>query len=98
MDSTAFISGIKKVTGKWCKQRKREERESSARTNRHYAMTCYRKMTIKDAAWQVIEKAYMKASNNGKLPAHARQIMYAARGEIQERTGRRLDGQYFCQT
>jgi hypothetical protein len=41
--------------------------------------------------------AYAKASANGTLPAHARQIMYAARGEIQQRTGRTLDDQYFCQ-
>jgi Topoisomerase 6 subunit A/Spo11, Toprim domain len=41
--------------------------------------------------------AYAKASANGTLPAHARQIMYAARGEIQRLTGRMLDDQYFTQ-
>jgi hypothetical protein len=46
----------------------------------------------------VMEKAYMAASDNGKLPATATQVMYAARGEIQERTGRQLDRQYFNQT
>ena len=45
-----------------------------------------------------MEAAYLKASSGGTLPAHARQIMYAARGEIQRRTGRRLDDQYFTQT
>ena len=35
-----------------------------------------------------MEEAYLKASANGTLPAHARQIMYQARGYIQERTGR----------
>ena len=32
----------------------------------------------------VMEEAYLKASANGTLPAHARQIMYAARPHIQE--------------
>jgi hypothetical protein len=36
-------------------------------------------ITIKEAAWQVMEQAYLKASDNGRLPANARQIMYAAR-------------------
>jgi hypothetical protein len=45
-----------------------------------------------------MEKAYMAASNNGRLPATATQVMYAARGGIQERTGQRLDRQYFNQT
>ena len=39
MDSGVFIKGIKKVTGKWCKQRKRETRARSARLNRRYVMT-----------------------------------------------------------
>ena len=31
--------------------------------------------TIKDAAWEVMEQAYLKASGNGEYPANARQIM-----------------------
>jgi hypothetical protein len=45
-----------------------------------------------------MESAYMKASANGTLPAHARQVMYAARGDIQGATGKALDDQYFTQT
>jgi Histidine kinase-, DNA gyrase B-, and HSP90-like ATPase len=37
---------------------------------------------IKEAAYQVMGDAYLKASDDGKLPAKARQIMYAARGDI----------------
>ena len=37
------------------------------------------KLSIKDAAGQVMEVAYRKASDNGQLPANARQIMYSAR-------------------
>ena len=99
MDSVAFISGMRKVTGRWCKQRKREERQQSAQMNRRYVMTRQRGMTLKEAAWQVMEGAYRKASSNGKLPAHARQIMYAARGEILRLTEKdQLNDQYFTQT
>ena len=38
-----------------------------------------------------------EGERGGTLPAHARQIMYAARGEIQRLTGRTLDDQYFTQ-
>jgi hypothetical protein len=56
------------------------------------------KVTVKQAAYEVIAAAYMKASANDTLPTKPRQIMYAARGKIQERTGKPLDDQYFCQT
>ncbi|MGE0827260.1 MAG: hypothetical protein AB7G75_30060 [Candidatus Binatia bacterium] len=36
-------------------------------------------LSIKTAAYRVMEQAYLKASANGTLPANARQIMYAAR-------------------
>jgi hypothetical protein len=45
-----------------------------------------------------LEKAYMLASANGTLPAHARQIMYQARPLIQADVDKPLDDQYFCQT
>jgi hypothetical protein len=56
-------------------------------------------MTVKDAAYQVMEKAYLKVSDDGTLPAKARQIMYAARPDILRLTGRNKFGdQYFTQT
>ena len=56
-------------------------------------------MTIKEAAYSVMEEAYLKASGNGKLPANARQIMYAARGKILVLTGKTEFGDnYFTQT
>jgi hypothetical protein len=55
-------------------------------------------MSIKDAAYAVMKAAYLKASDNGKLPAKARQIMYAARGEILRLTGRKkFDDKRFTQ-
>jgi hypothetical protein len=56
-------------------------------------------MSVTDAAWAVMEDAYLKASDNGTLPAKARQIMYAARGEILQLTGlKKFSDKYFTQT
>ena len=55
-----------------------------------------------DAAWLEMESAYLAASDNEdheRLPANARQIMYAARPGILERTGaEKLNDSYFTQT
>jgi hypothetical protein len=57
------------------------------------------KISIKEAAARVMREAYLHASDNGELPAMARQIMYAARPKILELTGReKFDDRYFTQT
>ncbi len=83
----AIANAVLSVTKTWCKQRKSEERSASAELNRRDAMLKTDKMSIKDAAWLVMEDAYLKASANGTLPAHARQIMYAARPDVLLLTG-----------
>ena len=101
MKAKLIIDAVEGVTKKWAKQRKREERERSAELNRHYAMTRRHHVSIKEAAWQHMEAAYLKASANGTLPANARQIMYAARPLIQETADRDLGkdfDKYFTQT
>jgi hypothetical protein len=98
MDVRAIISAVEGVTKKWCQQRKAEERESSRRFRRREAMVRSRRVTIRDAAFAVMEASYLAASTDGKYPAHARQIFYRARGPVQERTSRTLDEQYFTQT
>ena len=98
MDSKAIIGAVQGVTAKWTKQRKAEERHAAARARRWEAMTYSRSITIKDAAYDAIPDAYMNASADGTLPAKARQVMYAARGRIQELTGKSLDDRYFTQT
>jgi hypothetical protein len=56
-------------------------------------------MSFVDAAERVLPAAYRKASDNGRLPANARQIYYAARPAILELTGRKeLSDAYFTQT
>jgi hypothetical protein len=93
-----IIGGLRAVTKKWTSQRKREERQASARAHRRERLLRSYRETTKDIAWEIMEKAYLTASNDNTLPATARQVMYAARPEIQERTGRKLDDQYFTQT
>lgn len=44
--------------------------------------------SLKEAAYDVMEEAYLKASDNGTLPANARQIMYAARPLVLKLTAR----------
>ena len=86
------------VTTKWARQRKAELRRVSAEANRRFVFR-RRRVTIKDAAWEVMESAYLQASANDTLPANARQIMYAARGYILKRTGgTELKDDYFTQT
>ena len=92
-----IIGALRAVTRTWTRQRKQEERQVSARLRRSDRMFRRRIETVKKVAWEVMEKAYLAASNNDTLPATARQVMYAARPEIQDRTGRKLDDQYFCQ-
>ena len=61
-----------------------------------------KKGDLKDAAWEVMEEAYLKASDNGelpRLPANARQIMYPARRMIAEMIGGEpIRDKYFTQT
>ena len=57
-----------------------------------------RGISVKDAAWAVMEDAYRLASGGGRYPANARQIMCAARPDILRLTGKdRLDDHYFTQ-
>jgi hypothetical protein len=98
MNGDVIAQAITSVTKKWCKQRKAEERDKNRVYNRHKALAYGFRVTQKDVAWSEMEAAYLKASGGGRLPAHARQIMYAARPAIQEQTGEPLDDKYFTQT
>ena len=97
-DGVPLLKSITKVTSKWTRQRKQEERDARSRQRRSAAMISTRRITIQEAAFCVMTEAYLKASAGGTLPANARQIMYAARGPIQELTGRPLDDNYFTQS
>jgi len=97
MDSATIIKSLESVTAKWTKQRKQEERGRAQ--SRRAALARSRGPSIKYAASVVMKEAYLKASGQGKLPASARQIYYAARKQIMEITGKtELESQYFTQT
>jgi hypothetical protein len=86
-DLTMFSAAIEEVIRKACGQAFREMDRPE------------RGITIKEAAWKLMGAAYQKASGNGKYPANARQIMYAARPEILRLTGKTsFDDAYFTQT
>src|SRR5690349_1587903 len=98
-DMAADILGVvREGTKKWTKTRKAEERNPASRSYRMSRMTREKGISIKEAAAQIIEAAFLQASGGGRLPANARQVMYAARGHIQKVTGRQLESNYFTQT
>jgi hypothetical protein len=95
----AMKSATAAVTRDWAKQRKAEERDRNAVANRRYRLIRTRSMSLRDAAFEVMEEAYLAASDNGRLPVKARQVMYAARPKILKLTGKdHLDDAYFTQT
>jgi hypothetical protein len=97
VDPIKITDALRKVTGNWANQRSREYRSRSSSLERKDALTRIHTVTIREIAFECMEEAYLKASSDGTLPAHARQIMYAARGPIQEVTDAPLNDQYFCQ-
>ncbi|MBA2528203.1 MAG: hypothetical protein H0V18_20830 [Pyrinomonadaceae bacterium] len=79
------------------KNNRRRERISSSRRERLYTRNS--EMSVRSAAYKVMERAYMAASAQNTLPANARQIMYRARPLIQELTDKMwTNSSYFTQT
>jgi hypothetical protein len=94
-----MLDAINTATAPWTKQRKSEERHPGNVRWRVSRLTRKPRMTQKDAAWRVLEAAYMAASGNGRLPAMVRQIFYQARPKIMALTDdKELDYGYFSQT
>jgi DNA topoisomerase VI subunit A len=94
----AVTAAVKKVTARWAKQIKAEDRDTKAVVRRIERLTRLRHVSIKDAVYAALPGAYRKASDNGTLPANVRQIYYALRGVVQEKTGKLLADQYVTQT
>jgi hypothetical protein len=95
----AIKGAVRSVTKDWAKQRKAEERDRNAAFYRRYRLVRSARTTIREAAFDVMEEAYLAASDGGALPVKPRQIMYAARPKILEMTGElELSGSYFSQT
>lgn len=83
-----FGDSLTKVAKDWTKERKKTKRGGriTRRTHKRLCSPRVYEVSIKDAAYQVMEQAYMRASANNTLPANARQIMYQARPLIQKLT------------
>jgi hypothetical protein len=97
MKSESIIKAIMRVTERWAKQRKAEERDAERISRREQSLLRSQKVQILKAAFEVMEACYLKASSGKRYPAHARQIFYPARGPVQERTGLQLIANYFTQ-
>ena len=87
MKGDLLLKAVASVTDSWRKQRKREERgRPEVKARRRRVMTCEyeysTRVTVKEVAYECMETAYLEASNGGKHPATARQVMYKARPTI----------------
>jgi hypothetical protein len=94
-----ILDCVETATAKWTKQKKSEERHPGNVRFRYSRMTQEPRTTQKEAAWRVLEQAYMHASTDDTLPAKARQIYYQARPKIMAMTNdKELQYGYFSQT
>jgi hypothetical protein len=83
----ALAKCVRSVSKRWKKAKLHQERVSQQERRRMREGDKAGKLSLKDAAWQVMEQAYMVVSDNNQLPANARQIMYVARPLIMALTG-----------
>jgi hypothetical protein len=90
--------GLTKNLANFTKQRKAEEKHISAGRWRMSRITEVRGKYLTEAANEVMEECYMKASDNNTLPATARQIFYVARPLVEQQTDKPLSYAYFSQT
>lgn len=98
----AVKAGIKEcleyIAKDWAKIKRKKKRseQTTLKELESVVKAKDKKVTVKDAAYQVMEQSYMQASENNRYPANARQIMYQARPFILELTGKdKLDDKYF---
>jgi hypothetical protein len=90
--------GLTKNLANFTKQRKAEEKRSSAFRWRTSRMRELRSKSQFEVANEVMRECYMKASDNNQLPATARQIYHIGRPLIEQRTDKPLGYGYFSQT
>lgn len=83
----ALEKGVRAVSKAWKQLKNQTDRDGRVRERALKELHKPKHLSIKDAAYRVMEDAYKKASANGTLPTHARQIMYAARDAVLAKTG-----------
>jgi hypothetical protein len=94
-----ILDCVESATSRWTRQKKSEERHPGNIRYRVSRMTREPRTSQKEAAWQVMEAAYMAASAGDTLPTQARQIYYQARPKIMVLTDdKELHYGYFSQT
>jgi hypothetical protein len=94
-----ILDAVETATARWTKQKKSEERTPGNVRYRRSRMTREPRVSQKDAAWEVMEDAYMAASADDTLPANARQVFYQTRPKIMALTDdKELNYNYFSQT
>jgi hypothetical protein len=94
-----ILDCVETATAKWTRQKKSEERHPGNVRYRASRLTGESRTTQKDAAWQVMVDAYIRASTGDTLPAKVRQIYYQARPKIMALTdNKELAYGYFSQT
>jgi len=97
-----LTAAIRSAASGWKKAKRQADKKDRVRKRDLERLRSYRppKITIRRAAFEVMQRAYMKASANGRYYANARQIMYAARPWVLELTGGEIwkKSSYFTQT
>ena len=75
-----IIDVVETAASKWTRQKKSEERQPGNIRYRASRMTKEPRTTQKDAAWEILEEAYMAASGNGTfyLPRRGRSTIKRA--------------------
>jgi hypothetical protein len=71
MNSSRIIEAVTSVTKPWAKQLKAEERNRNRILHRRQALIRSARTTLKAAAWECMEAAYRKASNDNTYPARS---------------------------
>lgn len=97
----ALGRAVRDVTNFWKKAKRQADQQDRVRERDLAELRKEQKrreLNIKEAAYLVMERAYMQVSD-GRLPANARQIMYAARKAVLELTGGKCwkNSSYFTQ-
>jgi 5S rRNA maturation endonuclease (ribonuclease M5) len=87
--SIDITAAIKSGTKKWTAEKRKADRAGNLHQRQYRQFYQYSdRVTITEVVFDILEAAYNKVSSNGKYYANARQIMYACRPEILDRTGR----------
>jgi DNA topoisomerase VI subunit B len=99
----ALATCVRSVAKPWQEAKRQADRDGRLRQQQLEKLRRARQrpeLNLKEAAFQVMEQAYLHASGNKTDPANARQVMYAARPRVLELTGGKCwsKSSYFTQT